>query len=57
MTAQMVSLKFVDFQQSVSTSYKDFRRDNEFSDVTLVCEEDKEIEAHKLILTACSPFF
>ena len=57
MTAQMVSLKFVDFQQSVATSYKDFRRENEFSDVTLVCEEDQEIEAHKLILTACSPFF
>ena len=25
--------------------------------VTLVCEEDQEIETHKLILTACSPFF
>ena len=26
-------------------------------DVTLVCEEDQEIEAHKIILTACSPIF
>ena len=57
MTAQMVSLKFVDFQQSVTTCYKNFRKETEFSDVTLVCEEDQEIEAHKLILTACSPFF
>ena len=29
----------------------------DFSDVTLVCEDDHQIEAHKIILSACSPFF
>ena len=33
------------------------RKDNDYSDVTLVCEEDQQIEAHRIILTACSPFF
>ena len=57
MTAQIVSLKFVDFQQSIATCYKDFRRDTEFLDVTLVCGDNQPIEAHRLILTAFSPFF
>ena len=33
------------------------RKDSDFSDVTLVCEEDLQIEAHKVILAAPSPFF
>lgn len=32
------------------------RDDKDFFDVTLSCEED-QIEAHKVILSACSPFF
>ena len=50
-------LKWKDFQQNIVSSYHDLRKDSEFCDVTLVCEEDKQIEAHKIILTACSPFF
>jgi hypothetical protein len=33
------------------------RKDAEFSDVTLVCEEDTQIYAHIIILSACSSFF
>ena len=33
------------------------REDLDFSDVTLVCEEDKQIKAHRVILSAYSPFF
>ena len=50
-------LKLNDFQQSIASSYSDLRKDSDFADVTLVCEEDQQIEAHKIILTACSPFF
>ena len=32
------------------------RKDDKLSDVTLVCE-DGEIRAHRVILSACSPFF
>ena len=30
---------------------------DEFTDVTLVCEDKKKIKAHKNILSACSPVF
>ena len=30
---------------------------DEFADVTLVCEDKKQIKAHKNILSACSPVF
>ena len=29
----------------------------EFLDVTLVCDDDDQLEAHKLVLSAASPFF
>jgi hypothetical protein len=50
-------LKWNDFQQNIVGSFSELRRDTDFSDVTLVCEEDQHIEAHRIILTACSPFF
>ena len=50
-------LKWDDFQKNIVTSYHDFRNDSDFCDVTLVCEEVQQLEAHKIILTACSPFF
>ena len=31
--------------------------DKEFTDVTLACEDGKQVEAHKVILAASSPFF
>ena len=33
------------------------RAENNFSDVTLVCEDGQKVEAHKVILAASSPFF
>ena len=35
---------------------KEIRKENDFCDVTLLCE-DTQIEAHKVILGACSTFF
>ena len=32
-------------------------KDADLCDVTLVCEEDKQIESHRIILSAGSPFF
>ena len=50
-------LKWSEFQQNIISSFHDLGKDKYFSDVTLVCEEDQQIEAHKIILAACSPFF
>ena len=33
------------------------REDKDFSDVTLACEDGQQVEAHKVILAASSPFF
>ena len=45
-----VYLNWQDFQQNIASSYKDLQKNCDFSDVTLVCEEDRTIEAHRIVL-------
>ena len=49
-------LKWNDFESNVSVAFRELRDDKDFFDVTLACEDD-QISAHKVILSACSPFF
>ena len=49
-------LKWNDFQENIKTTFVELRGDKDLVDVTLACE-DGEIEAHKVILSSCSPFF
>jgi len=51
------SLKWKDFHANIATSFKGLRDDDEFLDVTVACDEDKQLQAHKVILSACSPYF
>ena len=55
--AEKFCLKWNDFQENIATAYREIRESEDFTDVTLVCEEDKQIETHRVILSACSPFF
>ena len=50
-------LKWNDFQTNIETSYRELRNDMEFADVTLVCEENQKIEAHRIILSSASKTF
>ena len=50
-------LKWNDFEANVSHAFRDIRDAKDFLDVTLVSEEDEQLQAHKVILSACSPFF
>ena len=50
-------LKWNDFQQNISTAYTEIRKNGDFSDVTLMSGDDQKIEAHRVILSSCSPFF
>jgi len=56
MTSEKLCLRWNDFERNISEAFREIRDDKDFFDVTLVCEE-KQIQAHKIILSACSPFF
>ena len=53
--SEKLCLNWNDFQKNVFNTYQDLRKDVHFADVTLVCEEDHNVEANRIILTACSP--
>ena len=38
-------------------AFANLRKDNDFTDVTLACQDGNQVEAHKVILAASSPFF
>ena len=50
-------LKLNDCRQNIDSSHNDLRYNPDLSDITLVCEEDQQVEAHTLIFSAISPFF
>ena len=54
MSSEKFCLKWNDFQENIDSSFNGLREEMDFSDVTLVCKDDKEIEAHRVILSACS---
>ena len=49
-------LRWNDFEKNISSSFRELRDDKDFFDVTLACDNN-QIQAHKVILSACSPFF
>ena len=49
-------LRWNDFENNISSSFQELREDKDFFDVTLACD-DNQLQAHKVILSACSPFF
>ena len=51
------SIKWHDFQTTVSQSFGLLRQEEDFFDVTLVSDDELEIPAHKLVLAASSSFF
>ena len=55
-SSEKFCLKWNDFENNVSVAFRELRDDRDFFDVTLACEDD-QIQAHKVILSACSPFF
>ena len=56
-SSDKLCLKWDDFQTNISSSFGQMRKDEDFSDVTLTCDGDNRIEAHKVILAASSSFF
>ena len=56
-TPEKLCLKWNDFQENIRNVLGDMREDDYFADVTLACEDGEQVEAHKFILAASSPFF
>ena len=56
-SSEKLSLKWDDFQSNISASFGQMRQDQDFSDVTLTCDGDQQVQAHKVILSASSSFF
>jgi len=56
MSSDKFCLKWNDFEANISGAFRELREDKDFFDVTLACD-DEQINAHKVILSACSPFF
>jgi len=54
--AEKFCLRWNDFESNISVAFRELREEKDFFDVTLACE-DSQISAHKVILSACSPFF
>jgi hypothetical protein len=55
-SAEKFCLRWNDFEANISSAFRELREDKDFFDVTLACDDD-QIQAHKVILSACSPFF
>eukprot|EP00092_Neocalanus_flemingeri_P019432 GFUD01021050.1.p1 GENE.GFUD01021050.1~~GFUD01021050.1.p1 ORF type:complete len:351 (-),score=69.41 GFUD01021050.1:374-1426(-) len=56
MGSEKFCLRWNDFENNISLAFRELRDDKDFFDVTLACD-DEQIQAHKVILSACSPFF
>ena len=55
--SEKLCLKWNDFQQNINSTIRGLKSDTDFADVTLVCDDGTQFEAHKFILASSSPFF
>jgi hypothetical protein len=57
-SADNFCLRWSEFEQNISASFRELREESEFFDVTLCCDNGEDtVQAHKVILAACSPLF
>ena len=55
--SEKLYMQWKDFKESVNSAIGKLRGKKEFTDITLVCEDGQQVEAHKVILASSSPFF
>ncbi|XP_018335592.1 protein bric-a-brac 1-like isoform X4 [Agrilus planipennis] len=53
---QQFCLRWNNFQANITSQFETLRDDEDFTDVTIACEGQR-LQAHKIVLSACSPFF
>ena len=55
--SEKLCLQWNDFQNNVKSAFGSLRQSHDFVDVTLASEDGQQIQAHRVILAASSPFF
>ena len=55
--AEKLCLQWNDFRENAISAFGSLKEVNDFADVTLACGDGEQVEAHKVILAASSPFF
>ena len=55
--SEQLCLQWNDFKENVNGAFRNLRKDEDFSDVTLACEDGHQLKGHKVILASSSPFF
>ena len=53
---QHYSLKWSDYHHNMMTSFRELQDQEEFVDVTITAD-GLSVQAHKVVLSACSPYF
>ncbi|XP_077284143.1 uncharacterized protein LOC143909804 isoform X2 [Arctopsyche grandis] len=53
---QQFCLRWNNFQANITSQFEALRDQEDFVDVTLACE-GRRLQAHKVVLSACSPYF
>jgi len=57
MAPRMVSVSWDDFSTAAAATVRNLHSDQDFTDVTIACEGQRTVDAHKVILSASSSFF
>ena len=55
--SEKLCLQWHEFQKIASCAFGDLKEDKDFTDVTLACEDGKQVEVHKVVIASSSPFF
>ena len=55
--AEKFCLKWNDFQTNINNSFRKLRCADDFYDVTLVSDDQKQVSAHKVVLSTSSEYF
>lgn len=53
---QQFCLRWNNFHTNITSAFESLRDDEDFVDITLACE-GRQVKAHKMVLSACSPYF
>ena len=54
---ELCAVKWVEYEDNVRKAFGSLRGEKDFTDVTLASEDGQQLEVHKVILAASSPFF